>query len=74
MNHKLHLGHCLIPIAIAAIAFVALGANGASIGIAAIAILCPLMMGGMMWMMVRNGGEHSEHPEASHDESARGLS
>ena len=54
MNDKSHLTsrHLLVCIAVIALAVAAVAA-GAGAGFLLLIVLCPLMMGAMMWMMMR---------------------
>jgi uncharacterized membrane protein YjfL (UPF0719 family) len=66
---NLHYGHCLIGVALAAILLVALGVSASTLGFAAIALVCPLMMFGMMRMMMNDNKtrttdhDHPVHPQ-----------
>jgi Protein of unknown function (DUF2933) len=57
---KLHLGHCIIGLALAAAVLIGLGVSASTLGILAIALMCPVMMIVMMRMMM---GEHRTHDE-----------
>lgn len=63
---KLHLGHCLVGLAVAVLAYVALGGSSSSLGFAVVVLACPLMMFMMMFMMM--GGHRSgTGPEDARD-------
>jgi multisubunit Na+/H+ antiporter MnhG subunit len=53
---KLHYGHCILGLAVAAVLLAALGVSASTLGILGIALLCPLMMLVMMRAMM---GDHS---------------
>ena len=55
---KLHLGHCLIGVAVGAVVVLALGPSASSLGFLAVVLACPLMMFMMMRMMM--GGHHGD--------------
>jgi hypothetical protein len=62
---NLHVGHCLIVIALAVVVVVALGVEAGTLGFLAVALACPLMMLVMMRSMM--GGQpsssaHDDHP------------
>ena len=45
---NIHLGHCFIGLALAAAVMIGLGVSASTLGILAIALMCPLMMMAMM--------------------------
>lgn len=59
---KLHYGHCLIGVAIAAVALFALGVSAGTLGFLAVVLACPLMMFLMIRMMMgdQHGASHGE--------------
>ena len=66
---NLHFGHCIIGVALAAVLLVALGVSASTLGIVAVALVCPLMMLVMMRTMMGNQTgihDHDDHP-VDHD-------
>ena len=62
---NLHYGHCLIGVAGAVVLLVALGVQASTLGILAVALVCPLMMLVMMKVMMSNqsaSSDHDDHP------------
>ena len=62
---NLHYGHCLIGVAVAVVLLVALGVKASTLGIFAVALVCPLMMFVMMRTMMgdqRASSRHDDHP------------
>lgn len=62
---NLHLGHCLIGVAVAVVLLVALGVKASTLGIVAVALACPLMMIVMMKTMMgdqSSSSHHDDHP------------
>ena len=60
---KLHYGHCLVGVAVAAILLVALGVQASTLGILAVALACPLMMFVMMKAMMGARPASSHHDD-----------
>ena len=52
--NKVHYGHCIIGVALAATLLVAFGVSTSTLGYLAVAALCPLMMFVMMRTMMRD--------------------
>ena len=59
---NLHYGHCLIGVAVAVVLLVALGVKASTVGILAVALVCPLMMFVMMKMMMGGQSHHDDRP------------
>lgn len=62
---KLHVGHCLVGLAVAVVLLVALGVQTSTLGILAVALACPLMMVVMMRVMMGDrsaSSHHDDHP------------
>jgi hypothetical protein len=57
---NIHVGHCFIGLALAAAVMIGLGVSASTLGILAIALMCPLMMIAMMRTMM---GERRRHDE-----------
>jgi hypothetical protein len=68
MKH-VHYGPCIVGIALAAALLIALGVSASTLGIAAVALACPLMM--LMMMRTMLGGQPSTRSDddsrAGHD-------
>ena len=60
-----HMLPCLLGIAVAVVVLLAFGFNGFGVGTAAILLICPLMMFGMMLFMMR--GTHVGEVHDVHD-------
>ena len=60
---KLHVGHCLVGLAVAVVLLVALGVQTSTLGILAVALACPLMMFVMMKMMMGGQSGSSHHDD-----------
>jgi len=63
MKHR-HYSHCVIGVAVAVALVVLLGVSGSTIAVAAITLLCPLMMFVMMRSMM--GGQRAPEHEDPH--------
>jgi hypothetical protein len=61
---RIHMLPCLIGIAVAVVVLLAFGFSGFGVGTAAILLVCPLMMFGMMFFMMR--GTHTGHVHDHH--------
>jgi hypothetical protein len=61
-THRGHVVLCGAVIAVALMAVVVTGGAPVSIGLLVAALLCPLAMGGVLWLLVRPGG----HAAADH--------
>ena len=59
--HKLHYGHCLLGVAVGAAVLVVLGVSASTLGVLAVALICPLMMIVMMRMMATDHSRDSDH-------------
>ena len=68
MKH-LHYGHCLLGVAVAVVLVVALGVKASTLGILAVALVCPLMMLVMMKMMMGDQSASSHHDDHPVDQS-----
>ena len=65
---KNHFAHCLVAIVAAVGLLLVLGVEGGSLFYVLPLLICPLMMGFMMWMMMRgvsHGGSHSPDDQQS---------
>ena len=60
---NLHYGHCLIGVAAAVVLLVALGVKASTLGILAVALVCPLMMFLMMRTMMGDRSVPSRHDD-----------
>jgi hypothetical protein len=60
---RIHMLSCLMGIGVAVVVLVASGFDGVGLGTAAVFLMCPLMMFGMMFFMMRgeHGGHRDEH-------------
>lgn len=61
---NLHYGHCIIGVALALVLLIALGVSASTLGILAVALVCPLMMLVMMRTMM--GSETGTHDRDDH--------
>lgn len=52
MNHRRHL-LCLVPIGLAAVLFLVSGGSAMLAGVGLALVLCPLVMGTVMWLLMR---------------------
>ena len=62
---------CLLGIALAVVVLLAFGFNGFGVGTAAILLVCPLMMFGMMFFMMRSthvGNVHERNDTDDRDQ------
>jgi hypothetical protein len=59
---RVHLLPCPLAIGVALVVLVAFGFDGAGVATAALLLVCPLMMFGMMFFM-RGGHEHGHDTE-----------
>jgi hypothetical protein len=64
MKHK-HMLPCLLGLVVAVVVLFAFGATGAGVGTAALLLVCPVMMFGMMYFM------HGGHDGHDHDDNNR---
>lgn len=62
---RIHLGPCLIVVGLGLALFLATGASAAGLGTLLIFLLCPLVMGWMMWSMGGHGGRASGSKDGS---------
>ena len=62
---NLHIGHCIIGLALAGLLLVSLGVSASTLSVLAVALVCPLMMLVMMRSMM---GSQSDG-ERDHDRS-----
>jgi hypothetical protein len=53
MNHRNHLVPCLIAAAAAIVLFTTIGTNPLGAGLGVAFLLCPIVMGGVMWLLMR---------------------
>jgi hypothetical protein len=54
-NHRGHLAYCGVVIAVALMAVIMTGGAPASMALLAAALLCPLAMGVVVWLLLRPG-------------------
>jgi hypothetical protein len=52
MNHRRHL-LCLIPVGLALVLFLTSGGSAIFAGVGLALLLCPLVMGTVMWLLMR---------------------
>lgn len=74
MNHRRHL-LCLVPIGLAAVLFLVGGGSAMFAGVGLALVLCPLVMGTVMWLLMRQpsttaGADH----RVRHDHASTGRS
>jgi len=53
MNHRNHLIPCLIAAAVAIVLFTTIGTNPIGAGLGVAFLLCPIVMGTVMWLLMR---------------------
>jgi hypothetical protein len=62
-NHRAHLAYCGVVIAVAVMVVIMTGGAPASMALLAAALLCPLAMGVVVWLLLRPG-ERATRPTA----------
>lgn len=69
MNHRNHLVPCLIAAAVAIVLFTTIGTNPLAAGLGVAFLLCPIVMGTVMWLLMRqqkpttNDRQPADQPE-----------
>jgi hypothetical protein len=58
---RIHMLPCLLGLAVAVVVLLAFGFDGFGLGTAAILLVCPLMMFGMMFFMMRDTQSGNVH-------------
>ena len=53
MNHRNHLVPCLIAAAVAIVLLTTIGTNPVGAGLGVAFLLCPIVMGTVMWLLMR---------------------
>jgi hypothetical protein len=53
MNHRNHLVPCLIAAAVAIVLLTTIGTNPLAAGLGVAFLLCPIVMGTVMWLLMR---------------------
>lgn len=53
MNHRSHLVPCLIAVAVALVLLTTIGTNPLAAGLGVAFLLCPIVMGTVMWLLMR---------------------
>ena len=53
MNHRNHVVPCLIAAAVAIVLFTTIGTNPLAAGLGVAFLLCPIVMGTVMWLLMR---------------------
>ena len=53
MNHRNHLVPCLIAAAVAIVLLTTIGSNPLAAGLGVAFLLCPIVMGTVMWLLMR---------------------
>lgn len=53
MNHRNHLVPCLIAAGVAIVLLTRIGTNPLAAGLGVAFLLCPIVMGAVMWLLMR---------------------
>lgn len=53
MNHRKHMIPCVLAILVAITLFATVGANPLAVGVGLAFLLCPIVMGTVMWLLMR---------------------
>jgi hypothetical protein len=66
MNHRRHL-LCLVPVGLAVVLFLVSGGSAIFAGVGLALILCPLVMGAVMWLLMRQPSTTAPSTHVDHD-------
>ena len=73
MNHRNHLVPCLIAAVVAIVLLTTIRTNPLAAGLGVAFLLCPIVMGTVMWLLMRQPKGHAtptERPRAEIEENA----